>query len=109
MKTRKANSMTRMLTALALAGSVVSVVTGLSRPAEAVPLTNPNDPRNWQGATLSTFRQLYGYATNQAVIDDQLLDDGIFPTCMNVDTFPGPTAAPCGPHTVEPVEPEQAR
>jgi YD repeat-containing protein len=82
-----------------LVGSALAVVTGLSRPAEAVPLTNPNDARNWQGATIATFQQLYGYPTKQAVIDAQLLDDGIFPTCLDVDTFPGPTGAPCGPHT----------
>ncbi|MBK8257047.1 MAG: DNRLRE domain-containing protein [Polyangiaceae bacterium] len=79
--------------------AVASVVFGLASKAQAVPLTNPNDPRNWQGATITTFKNLYGYPTNQAVIDAQLLDDGIFPTCMDVDTFPGPTGAPCGTHT----------
>lgn len=68
----------------------------LSGIAASAPLTDPNDPRSWQGATVETFRALYGYPTRQAVIDDQLLDDGVFPTCINLATFPGPGAAPCG-------------
>ncbi|MEZ4296067.1 MAG: DNRLRE domain-containing protein [Polyangiaceae bacterium] len=82
---------------LAALGAVAA--TTLATAAMAVPLTNPNDPRNWQGATVTTFKNLYGYANNQAVIDDQLLDDGVFPTCMNLAAFPGPTGAPCGAHT----------
>ncbi len=50
--------------------------------AQATIVTNPNDPRNWQGATVGTFAQLYFGAdtpTNrQQVVDQQLLDDGIF-------------------------------
>jgi hypothetical protein len=50
--------------------------------AEAVLLTDPNDPRFWQGANVGTFAALY-YGSNtlanrQLVIDNQLLDDGIF-------------------------------
>ncbi|MBM3724351.1 MAG: PEP-CTERM sorting domain-containing protein [Acidobacteria bacterium] len=45
-------------------------------------VTNPNDPRNWQGATVGTFAQLVYGANNpvnrQKVIDNKLLDDGIF-------------------------------
>jgi hypothetical protein len=56
----------------------------------AAPVTDPNDPRNWQGATVGTFAQLvYGAdtpANRQLVVDNQLLDDGIF-------SFAGATAA----------------
>lgn len=45
-------------------------------------VTDPNDPRSWQGATVGTFAQLfYGADTlenRQLVVDNQLLDDGIF-------------------------------
>lgn len=51
-------------------------------PAHATLLTDPNDARSWQGATVGTFAQLYHGADNaanrQQVIDDQLLDDGNF-------------------------------
>ena len=50
--------------------------------AEAALLTNPDDPRNWQSATVGTFAQLYygsnTLATRQQVIDNKLLDDGLF-------------------------------
>ena len=53
-----------------------------SGKAEAVLLTDPDDARVWQGATIGTFAQLYfgsnTPATRQLVIDNQLLDDGIF-------------------------------
>jgi hypothetical protein len=58
--------------------------------ANAALLTNPNDPRTWQGASVGTFAALfYGsntLANRQQVIDDQLLDDGLF-------GFAGATAA----------------
>ncbi|MEZ4314385.1 MAG: fibrinogen-like YCDxxxxGGGW domain-containing protein, partial [Polyangiaceae bacterium] len=99
MKTREnARTMRRLPALLSLTAALATVV-GLCPRAEAVPLTNPNDPRNWQGATITTFKTLYGFPNNQAVIDAGLLDDGIFPTCMDIDAFPGPTGAPCGPHT----------
>lgn len=47
--------------------------------ANAALLTDPSDPRTWQGANVSTFAGLFGL-TNQQVIDNQLLDDGIFDT-----------------------------
>jgi hypothetical protein len=51
-------------------------------PAHAVLLTDPNDSRVWQGATVGTFAQLiYGsdtLTTRQQIIDSQLLDDGLF-------------------------------
>ena len=50
--------------------------------ANAALLTDPNDPRTWQGASIGTFATLY-YGSNtlanrQQVIDDGLLDDGLF-------------------------------
>ena len=50
--------------------------------ALAALVTDPNDPRNWQGATVGTFAQLY-YGSNtlanrQLVVDNHLLDDGLF-------------------------------
>lgn len=57
-------------------------VVSLLGKAEAVLLTDPNDGRVWQGATVGTFAQLFFGANNsttrQLVIDNQLLDDGIF-------------------------------
>lgn len=51
-------------------------------PARAVLVTDPNDPRTWQGAGVGTFAQLvHGsntLATRTQVVNDQLLDDGIF-------------------------------
>ena len=53
-----------------------------AQAASAALLTDPNDPRSWQGATVGTFAQLYfganTAATRQQVIDNKLLDDGIF-------------------------------
>jgi hypothetical protein len=54
----------------------------LAQTASAALLTDPNDPRNWQAATVGTFAQLY-YGANNAttrgqVISNQLLDDGYF-------------------------------
>ena len=51
-------------------------------------VTNPDDPRSWQGATVGTFAQLY-YGSNtlanrQLVVTNQLLDDGIFNTASYV-------------------------
>ncbi len=59
--------------------------------ANAALLSDPNDARTWQGATVGTFAQLY-YGSNtlanrQLVIDNQLLDDSAFNTS-------GYTAAP---------------
>jgi hypothetical protein len=54
----------------------------LAQAASAALVTDPNDPRSWQGANVGTFAQLY-YGSNtattrQQVVDNQLLDDGIF-------------------------------
>lgn len=50
--------------------------------ANAALVTDPNDARNWQGATVGTFADLYygsdTPANRQLVVDNQLLDDGIF-------------------------------
>ena len=54
----------------------------LASTAQAALVTDPNDARNWQGATVGTFAQLYygaNNATNRAqVVSNQLLDDGLF-------------------------------
>lgn len=58
--------------------AVLSVAGG----AFGVIVTDPNDPRSFQGATVGTFATLYfgsdTLATRQQVVDAQLLDDGIF-------------------------------
>lgn len=63
------------------AAAAVSFI-GLIGTANAVPVTDPDDPRNWQGATVGTFAQLFfgsnTLANRQAVIAAGLLDDGIF-------------------------------
>ncbi|MED5622450.1 PEP-CTERM sorting domain-containing protein [Ideonella sp. BN130291] len=50
--------------------------------ATAALVTDPNDARNWQGATVGTFAQLYfgadTAANRQLVVDNKMLDDGIF-------------------------------
>ena len=50
--------------------------------ASAALITDPNDARSWQSANVGTFAQLY-YGSNtlanrQLVVDNSLLDDGIF-------------------------------
>lgn len=61
---------------------MVFLVVMVARQASAGLITNPNDPRVWQSATVGTFAQLYFGANNattrQMVVDQQLLDDGIF-------------------------------
>ena len=53
-----------------------------SSVANAVLVTDPNDARSWQGATVGTFAQLlYGadtLANRQLVVTNQLLDDGLW-------------------------------
>ncbi len=54
----------------------------LAQASQAALVINPNDPRNWQGATVGTFAQLY-YGSNtlanrQLVVDNKLLDDSVF-------------------------------
>ena len=62
---------------------VIGALCALSvQAAFAVPITDPDDARNWQGATVGTFAQLYYGADNavnrQLAVDNNLLDDGIF-------------------------------
>ncbi len=64
----------KQLTAIAL------LVAGL--PVQAALVTDPDDIRVWQGATVGTFAQLF-YGTNtlanrQQVVDNKLLDDSFF-------------------------------
>lgn len=63
----------------------VTTVTGLLLGASlthAALITDPNDARNWQGATVGTFANLYygadTLANRQLVVSNQLLDDGNF-------------------------------
>jgi hypothetical protein len=68
----------RRAAVLAALGVVFSALSA----AQAATVTDPNDPRNWQGATVGTFAQLFfganTLANRQQVIDKQLLDDGVF-------------------------------
>lgn len=55
-----------------------------SQAATAALVTDPDDSRTWQGANVGTFAQLY-YGSNtlanrQQVVNNQLLDDGLFDT-----------------------------
>jgi len=62
--------------------SMLALCAGLSPLAAANIVTNPNDGRTWQGASVGTFAQLfYGsdtLATRTQVTTNQLLDDDIF-------------------------------
>jgi hypothetical protein len=62
-----------------------------SQSALGTTITDPNDPRIWQGATIGTFAQLFfgvnNATTRQQVVTNGLLDDGLFSTT-------GFTAAP---------------
>ena len=53
-----------------------------SLPAQAALITDPNDPRTWQGAGVGTFAQLFYGADNLAnrtlVVNNKLLDDSFF-------------------------------
>ena len=62
----------------------VTVMAGLfmAHAAQAALVTDPNDSRSWQGATVGTFAQLY-YGSDtlenrQKVVDNKMLDDGVF-------------------------------
>lgn len=65
-------------------GRAVALVAGLAlaQAASAAIVTNPNDARSWQGATVGTFAQLYygsdTLANRTQVTTNQLLDDGNF-------------------------------
>lgn len=70
---------TRVVRSCAIAAASLLTLAGGSL---ATPLTDPNDPRVWQGASIGTFAQLYYGADTPAnrnlVITNTLLDDGIF-------------------------------
>ncbi len=74
----------------ALAGALGACLLTASAASAAL-VTDPNDARSWQGASVGTFAQLFfgtdDAVTRQQVIDQQLLDDGIF-------SASGATAAP---------------
>lgn len=59
---------------------------------QAALITDPNDPRTWQGASIGTFATLY-YGSNtlanrQLVVDNGLMDDSIFdPTGYTTGTL----------------------
>src|SRR5678815_4409508 len=79
-----------MLTNHKTAALTLALSAAFIQQAVAAPVTDPNDPRNWQGATVGTFAGLYfgsdTPANRQQVIDKGLLDDGLF-------NFAGATAA----------------
>jgi hypothetical protein len=58
-----------------------------SCPAFGALVTNPNDPRLWQGASVGTFAQLiFGSNTpenRQRLVDEEMLDDGVFVAFSN--------------------------
>ncbi|HMX15667.1 MAG TPA: PEP-CTERM sorting domain-containing protein [Rhodocyclaceae bacterium] len=62
--------------------AVAALALGLTQAASAALVTDPNDSRNWQGATVGTFAQLYfgadTLANRQQIVDRNLLDDGVF-------------------------------
>lgn len=81
----------------ALLGAILPLL-ALAGASSAAPLTDPDDPRSWQGANVETFRALFGFATRQDVIDAGLLDDGQFPNTVDyAATFTRPEVA-CGSH-----------
>lgn len=61
-------------------GAFAAVLVGGTALADLI--TDPNDPRSFQGATVGTFARLYfgsdTQANRQLVVDQQLLDDGLF-------------------------------
>ena len=74
------------------------VVGGIVQSAEAALLTDPDDPRTWQGASVETFRVAFGFATRQDVIDAHILDDGTFvdPAGLTFGNYIGPVVGASG-------------
>ena len=62
--------------------SFALLATFLTSAAQAALISDPDDVRTWQGASVGTFATLYygsnSAATRQLVVDNKLLDDGIF-------------------------------
>ncbi|TAJ94524.1 MAG: PEP-CTERM sorting domain-containing protein [Gammaproteobacteria bacterium] len=72
--------------------SSVLLLSGTAQVAHATLLSDPNDSRSWQGATVGTFAALYygsnTLATRTAVVTNSLLDDGVFnPTGYTAGTM----------------------
>lgn len=83
---------------LAIKVLALPVLLLIASPVSAAPITDPNDGRTWQGASLETFRSLLGYATLQDLVNAGILDDGVFPnSAAYASTFVLPGAA-CGSH-----------
>lgn len=62
----------------AIGALAVVVGLGLVRPAAAGIITDPNDPRTWQSASLQTFANLYFGGDKSAMVAAQFLDDSNF-------------------------------
>lgn len=73
--------MSKLSNYLAKSVTVMTII-GFSQISHAALLTDANDARNWQGATVGTFATLlYGadtLANRQLIIDNKLLDDGLW-------------------------------
>lgn len=58
------------------------LMVGLTQSGRAALVTDPDDPRSWQGATVGTFAALIlgadTLANRQAIVNAQLLDDGLW-------------------------------
>lgn len=89
--------------------AAVAVAVGIVHSAQAALITDPNDARTWQGAGVGTFAQLlYGgntAANRQLVVDNQIMDDGIFNSVgytagtlirLNGNNTPGSVFGNCG-------------
>ena len=71
---------------------VVGMLFGISSgSAQAALVTDPDDARTWQGASVETFRQAFGFSTKQDLINAQILDDGTFadPSGLNFGNYIG--------------------
>ena len=78
---------------------VVLAAAGRVTPsAHAALLTDPDDPRTWQGASVETFRDAFGFATRQNLIDAHILDDGTFvdPAGLTFGNYIGPVVGASG-------------
>lgn len=71
-----------MFSSLRVVACVLTTAMFLVGHARGAIVTDPNDVRSWQGATVGTFAGLYygsdTLANRQHVVDNQLLDDGLF-------------------------------
>lgn len=76
----------------------IGIMLGKVNIAQAALVTDPDDPRSWQGATVETFRQAFGFSTKQDLVDAQILDDGIFvdPPGLSFGNYIGPVVGSHG-------------